>query len=686
MATVTELKVAIGADFSKLDSALRGINRRVAGALGAGAGAAAGPLAALSDIGQKMTDVGKKMTATVTAPLAGIGIASAKMAADFDQAMRNVNSIAQLNEEQFGKLRKAVMDVTADPEIRQGPRDLATALYDVYSSGFEGQKALDVLNVSARGASAGMTNTATASRALMAVLNSGIPGVKTAQQGMDTLFKIVDRGVVSFPELAAGIGQVLPIAAKAGVSLQEVGAFIAVATKQGQSGSEAINDLNNLLTKIIRPSAQAAKLMDELGISYGLSALQGKGLAGILAEITEKTKGNQDILAKLFPDMQAFRGLLAAGAQGGKAYRMELAEMQKASEGVGATQRALTQQNLGANAQWELLKKQLETVSIQIGDILMPHLRTLVGWLGQVADWFKTLSPATQQWLVVAGGIAAAIGPVLMVLGGLAKGIGFVVAAFKAVVAVVAAVSAVIGAPLVAIIAGVTAAVAALYLAWRNNWFGIRDVVAKAVTALKGFFGGFFDLGKQLVQGFINGIASMVGTVVDGVKNLGRSAIQAFRSLLGIASPSKVFHEIGQDTARGYVNGINSMQGSVRGAVNAMIAAREELSARAQFAGAVLAAASSRDRELERGHAASGGGVVSMLRRAREESLRDAIMSGGVSEVAVGGRTLSVEQFRQPPSVQVTQNIYGDVNNEADERRVTRRITEAVERTLAFST
>lgn len=351
--------------------------------------------------------IGHSATVSGTAIVGAFAVAT-KAAADYDQAMRNVNSIAKLSEQQFADLKKEVRGVASDPQIRQGPRDLATALYDVYSSGFKGKEALDVLRTSAYGASAGMTNTAVSGKALMAVLNSQIKGVNDAKHGMDILFKTVDLGVGSFEELAGSIGNVIGTAAKSGVTLQEVGAFLAVATRQGQTFSDASNDLLNVLTKIIRPSDEAKKMMDKLGISYGLSALQAKGLTGILDEVIKGTKGNQDALGRLFPDMQAFRGVLSGTQADGQSYNGMLREMQGAQEGAGSTQKALTEQNKGAVAQFQLLKKEVEELAIEIGEELLPMLRDGVKGVRDVTKAIADVPDDTKKAIVGIGLIGGA--------------------------------------------------------------------------------------------------------------------------------------------------------------------------------------------------------------------------------------------------------------------------------------
>jgi len=356
---------------------------------------------------------GRSMQVAGAAISVPLGIAINK-AAEFDQSMRNTNSLLKLNEAGFQDLKKSVMGVVDDPKIRQGPIDLAKGMYDIASSGFTGQKALDILRQSAYGASAGMTDTATSSRALMAVLNSGIGGVKDAREAMDVLFRAVDRGVFSFSDLANNIGDVLPTAKIMKVNIQEITAAYAVMTKQGLNVAEAQTALNNLLIHVAKPSKEAKELMDELGISYGVTAMEGKGLSGWLQEVIDKTHGNTQAMIKLMPEMRGMKGELLLAGDGLKSYREELAAASTATDGLGATQAALTEQNKGAQAQFEMLKKEIEKLSIDIGNKLLPAFRDVLTHVKSAVERFDDLPDSIKGATVE----LAAFGAVALTVGG----------------------------------------------------------------------------------------------------------------------------------------------------------------------------------------------------------------------------------------------------------------------------
>lgn len=452
-------------------------------------------------IGDKLQGLGTKLTAGLTAPiLAGLGLAT-KSAAEFDQSLRNVDSIAKLTKGQLGDLRKEILALSKDPSMRQGPVDLAKGMYDVYSSGFKGAKALDILKVSAQGASAGMTESAISGKTLMAVLNSGIPGVTSSQQAMDVLFKEVDLGVNSFEDLASQLGDVLGTAAAAKVSLQEVTAVTATLTRRGISTAESMTAMNSMLTHIIRPGKEAKDLMDKLGLSYGITALQSKGLTGWLNEAIAKTKGNTQAITELVPEMRGMKAMLGLTNDGGKLYNEMLAQM---STAAGATGKALERQNAGAIARWEQFKARLQATLIGLGDTILPVLVKIGDRVIDLMNKFDALPKSTKETIVKFALVAAAVGPILLAFGTLAKTVvafsefmPLVTGAWETLTGAIAASGGIFGAAGVALealtgpVGLVIAAVVGLVVAFQTNFAGVRDIITSTWDDIKESFSGW---------------------------------------------------------------------------------------------------------------------------------------------------------------------------------------------------
>ena len=88
----------------------------------------------------------------------------------------------------------------------------------------------------------------------------------------------------------------------------------------------------------------------------------------------------------------------------------------------------------------------------------------------------------------------------------------------------------------------------------------VTETAKKILSAIKSAFGNFslFDIGKNLIQGLINGVNNMIETAKNAVANVGNAVIDKVKNVLGIHSPSTVFTEIGGYIDQGLANGISA--------------------------------------------------------------------------------------------------------------------------------
>jgi TP901 family phage tail tape measure protein len=186
--------------------------------------------------------------------------------AAFERGMLNINSIAKVSRPELDAMGKSVLGMSG--EFGQSADTMTAALYDINSSGFAGAKGIDVLRASSKAATAGLATTSEAAKGITAVLNSyGLQAADSAHVS-DVLFKTVERGVVSFPELSAVIGTTAALASPLGVSLEEVGAALSVMTRHGIDAENATTQLNAIMSSMLQPSVEAAALAKQLGIDW----------------------------------------------------------------------------------------------------------------------------------------------------------------------------------------------------------------------------------------------------------------------------------------------------------------------------------------------------------------------------------------------------------------------------------
>jgi TP901 family phage tail tape measure protein len=299
----------------------------------------------------------------------------------------------------------------------QAPQALAEGLYDLVSSGFDAREALTIMGFSANAATAGLTDAAVSTKVVAAVLNAYRLPAEEARNVSDQLFRTVDRGVITFEELAQNIGDTLPFAASLGVSLTEVGAATATMTKQGLGAPETMTRIRNLLQTMIKPGEGLKKAFKELGVESGETLIKQKGFLGALEAVIATTDGSKKAVAKLFPNIRALGGALALTGNNSKSAAADLKGMQGAS---GATARALEQQSKSASFQWNRFKANISVLAIELANGFLPTLNDVSDWLGKVARSFRDLSPEQKKFIVIAALAIGVLGPLLILFGAIA--------------------------------------------------------------------------------------------------------------------------------------------------------------------------------------------------------------------------------------------------------------------------
>lgn len=132
-------------------------------------------------------------------------------------------------------------------------------------------------------------------------------------------------------------------------------------------------------------------------------------------------------------------------------------------------------------------------------------------------------------------------------------------------------------------------------LAWRP-----LDTLRSAWSGVTGFFNGWRNLfsgfGRAMMQGLIGGIRAMLGEVLGAVSGVASGAVNRFKGVLGIRSPSRVFAQLGGYSMEGLTQGLTRNASAPLGALAAlgaaMTAATPVIAAPGQVALAGLQAAS----------------------------------------------------------------------------------------------
>ncbi len=98
----------------------------------------------------------------------------------------------------------------------------------------------------------------------------------------------------------------------------------------------------------------------------------------------------------------------------------------------------------------------------------------------------------------------------------------------------------------------------------------VRDGMADAIAAVTEKIREWVQAGRDLAMGIVEGLKSAISSVTAAVGEVAQSALDAFKSLLGISSPSEVFRGFGVEIINGIIVGLDSMVGAVIGKVTSI--------------------------------------------------------------------------------------------------------------------
>ena len=335
--------------------------------------------------------------------IAGIGLAirnSVEVAARFETMLSNVATLGAHTAAEMTALRDGVLAL--GPAVGESATQLTDALYDIVSAGFSNAEALQVLEASAKAARAGLTTTKIAADAVTTALNAYGISAQDANRITDVLQVTVRRGKTTWAELGGSLGQVIPLAATAGVTWEELNAAIAAATAIGINTNQAITGLRAAISNILLPSAQARDLAEELGLSFDAATLEAEGLGGILDRVRIATGGNTEQMARLFGSVEALNTVLALTSEEGA---VRFAEAQNAmANAAGAVDEAFAIQMDTLGAARAQFSAALESINISIGTLLLPALADATRAVADFLTWVIELTgPVTALQREIAG-------------------------------------------------------------------------------------------------------------------------------------------------------------------------------------------------------------------------------------------------------------------------------------------
>ncbi len=435
---------------------------------------------AFESAGSKLTGIGKTLTSSVTTALAAAGVGAAKMSSDFEDGQAKISTIADTSEMSMNKIGNGLLDLSN--KVNKGVGDLQEGEYQAISSGVKTGETLNFMATASKAAIGGFTDTDTAVDGLTTVLNAyGLQG-KDAIDIANQMMVAQNLGKTTFGEMAQQVGNAIPTFATANVSTKEFFSSLGVLTANGIHTREAVTGLKAALSNVIKPTDEAAKAADSLGLKFNASELKSKGWMGFLQEVKEKLKQvspaysaaaekvssltvkiselsksggkNSDELKKMKAELKNAKSDMTSLESASNSQLSAFATMFGSVEGLNSVLTLTSDQGIqlynesmkemGSNTNYveDAFNKINGTPSKQLGgtfndlkntviqfgtklnSTVMPPLETLKKYADELYNKAKNLTGAQAQMIVKFAGLAAAAGPFTIGLGTAMKEIG----------------------------------------------------------------------------------------------------------------------------------------------------------------------------------------------------------------------------------------------------------------------
>lgn len=463
-----------------------------------------------------------------TAALIGVGVASVKMAGDFQSAVTTLETGAGESAKNIKMVSDGILAMA--PAVGETTKQLTDGMFMVESAGFRGSDALNILKMAAEGAKVGNSDLGTTAQAVTGILLNYKDSNLTASNAVNTLVATVQSGQVHMQDLAHAMANVEPIAAKAGISLTDISAAMATMTAKTIPADQAATFLRQTIMAIENPTKKASDAFKAMGLdSADVAAKMKTSLPDALQMITDAAGkkfpvGSAQYIAaisNMVGGTKSMQGIMNLTGSDMATFKSNVDNISNAVKNGGNSIIGWTTLQGDFNQKMDQARATVEVLGIKIGTALLPAL-------GKLVDGFS--SPAFQSFATVAaGGITSAllglINGISTISGWITRLVGYfqqnTVAAAVLTVAVITLAAAITGALVVAYAMEIAAAasVAAGFLA-----------VAWPVIAVVAAIAGLVAAVVLLYQHF-----QPVRTVVDAV---GQAFVQVWNTLVSSFMPA----------------------------------------------------------------------------------------------------------------------------------------------------
>lgn len=331
------------------------------------------------------------------AAIAAVGAAVTKgvlSAMDFEKGMAEVHTLLgkDFPTKSWDKLNKDMLALSK--EMGVSTDELIPALYQAISAGVPPENAISFLRDNTKLAIGGVTDLSTAVDLSTTVLNAwGLAGEELGRVN-DVLFAGVKAGKTTVAELGAAMFQVAPIAAAAGVSIEEVTAGLATLTASGVPTAQAATFMGAAINELGKGGTKANVAFQEVaGVGFREFIAQGGNTVQAMELLKKKAEEDGVAVSDLFGSMEAGKAVSILAGENLQTYA---ANLDSATNAAGLTDDAFQIMNETTARQWDMFKNKLNVALIQLGQKVLPIVLEAIDKVSSFIS--KELLPALKEW------------------------------------------------------------------------------------------------------------------------------------------------------------------------------------------------------------------------------------------------------------------------------------------------
>jgi len=416
----------------------------------------------IQEVGGNVTEAGKTLTAGVTAPIAAVAGASVAAWNEVDAAMDTVVKKTGASGEALEDMQQRAKNIAES--IPTDFQTAADAVGEVNTRfGLTGDALEELSGKFVKFAELNETDVSNSVDKVQAAMAAWNVPAEDAGKVLDLFNKAGQDTGISVDKLSDLLKANKTALDEAGLSMSDSAMFLANLDKNGIDAGTALTGLKKALQNATKDGKTSKQVLDELQQKMGEGSDKADAYAAAVEVFGSK----------------AGPAIADACREG----RLSFEELGTSMEDFAGNVEQTFDQTLDPVDELKMSMNTMKDLGSEIVESAAPMIAEALGMVRDVVKDLKEkwdgLDDNQKETIIKIAGIAAAIGPVLLILGTVITTIAHIVGAVGAVIAV-------LGAPLLLPIAGVIAGIAALVAGgvWLiKNWDNIKENAGKLVKS-----------------------------------------------------------------------------------------------------------------------------------------------------------------------------------------------------------